>query len=95
MTPCLHRIKQVCSSWRDNRHTHRTTTVPFAHAPRFKKKINSSSLEHIPRVLHLQCIYLHRDTYNSSLRVLVDDLLCIGRANKNTVLGHSWAFEAQ
>ena len=37
MEPCLYRINQVYSSWRDNRHTHRTTTVPLAHAPRVNK----------------------------------------------------------
>ena len=42
MAPCLHRINQVCSSWRGNRHTQRATTVPLVHAPRVNEMIAAS-----------------------------------------------------
>ena len=42
MTPCLHRIDQVCSSWCDNRHTHahsHTEWLPYPSRPHSRKKV--------------------------------------------------------
>ena len=72
MAPYLHFINKVCSSWHGNRHTltHKTTTVPLAHALRVNN-INFVSVVTM-EALYKSCTRLHQ---HPSLQTLMTSVM--------------------
>ena len=74
MAPCLHRINQVCSSWRDIRHTythtHRTTTVSLVHAPRINERISTPTFRDMPHYTIYNEKYFSERQFSYIVRVI-------------------------